>query len=92
MKNNKKQYFSLSCIIIALLFILLVYAPLELLFGNEYEFSYNMYDVLKYMLPFLFVVWLVLSLLFVFFSLFVKKFPVFIIPIREKFLLMVNRL
>lgn len=34
-----------------LLFIFLIYAPLELLYGNEYEFSYNMYDVLLYMLP-----------------------------------------
>ena len=79
--SNKKRYFPVICIIAAWLFIIFIYAPLELLFGNEYEFSYNMYDVLKYMLPVFFAVLLLLCLLFVSFSAFVKKIPVFFLPV-----------
>ena len=55
MKSEKKVQFKellpAAALLAAIGFLLFVYAPIELLMANGYEFCYTVYDIFKYMLP-----------------------------------------
>ena len=53
LNKKKKIYVFLRLLLVpsAVCLLLLVYAPLELLFTNRTELNYNMYELLSYMLP-----------------------------------------
>ncbi len=51
MKDNKREIFCTIILPFAVSFLIFIYAPLELLFGNQLEFNYNMYELLAYMIP-----------------------------------------
>ncbi len=50
-RENKIEFLHVVIVVFAVCFLLLIYAPLELLFGNQLEFNYNMYELLTYMVP-----------------------------------------
>ena len=50
-RENKIEFLHVVIVVFAVCFLLLIYAPLELLFGNQLEFNYNMYELLAYMVP-----------------------------------------
>ena len=64
MKKNKTNVLLSSIMVpFTVCFLLFIYAPLELLFGNQTEFNYNMYELLRFMLPMALGISLVLSII-----------------------------
>ena len=64
MKEHKSSFFYTLILPFAGCFLILIYAPLELLFGNQLEFNYNMYELLACMMPVLLVSFVILTALF----------------------------
>ena len=62
MKGRIWNFFILT-VPFSVCFMLLIYAPLELLFGNQLEFNYNMYELLAYMIPVLLAFFIILAAL-----------------------------
>ena len=62
-KVNKNELYYVIILSFTLCFLILIYAPLELLFGNQLEFNYNMYELLAYMVPVMVICWAILSAL-----------------------------
>ncbi len=63
-KEILNDFFPVIISVLALCFLILIYAPLELLFGNQLEFNYNMYELLVYMIPALLICFGFLAALF----------------------------
>ena len=63
-RENKIEFLHVVIVVFAVCFLLLIYAPLELLFGNQLEFNYNMYELLTYMIPVMIVCCAILSAVF----------------------------
>ena len=60
-KQNKKWFYAPVLVSMAICFLFCLFAPMELLFANEYEFNYNLYDLLQYMLPLMLLCWACLT-------------------------------
>ncbi len=61
-KEQKRKWLYVPALVsMAICFLFCLFAPMELLFANEYEFNYNLYDLLQYMLPLLLLCWVCLT-------------------------------
>ena len=62
-REKKVEFLRVVIVVFAACFLLLIYSPLELLFGNQLEFNYNMYELLAYMVPVVIACCAILSVL-----------------------------